>query len=515
MKIVEMWLKLNQKTRNIIVYSLTIIFSLLFLYYGNKIAVESLTIFSDDNAMKTVQAKVTKVTYVSENGEEIGGDVESGNDADALDDIFSNQNFDGDTGFDDNGGLDDFPGFEDFPPGFDDYPGSDGNQSVDNPGMDDGSGWENDVALPSTKVITFYATITSGEDKGKSVLANQILGGITIGADAKEVAAGDNILMTEISPGEWHFSDYIRINGILVLAAIFVILLLFFGRIKGLNAILSLGLTCVAIFAVFIPSILSGKNIYASSIIVCVYSIIVTLLIANGANKKSIAAIAGCFGGVIATGILTVIMDKVLGLTGMINEEAMYLVYLNPDNPIDLKAIIFAGIIIGAVGAVMDVAMSISSALWELKEQAPDLNSSGFFKSGMNIGRDVMGTMTNTLVLAYIGSSLSLVLLLIVYVSTFTELINRELVIVELLQAVVGSLGILLTMPLTALICSVLYPQSSKPLATQIKNALNPQNQRSTIPQEKDVLYPQGQRVTTHPRKDRGNNMNDDFKNDW
>ena len=155
-------------------------------------------------------------------------------------------------------------------------------------------------------------------------------------------------------------------------------------------------------------------------------------------------------------------MNRVLGLTGWINSESAHLANLPTENPIDLKAIIFAGIIIGAVGAIMDVAVSISSALWELKAQAPKLSFGGIFKSGVNIGRDIMGSMTNTLVLAYIGSSLTVILLLIVYAASFTELLNREMVIIELLQSLVGSMGILLTMPLTALVCAVLYTKKPK-----------------------------------------------------
>ena len=141
---------------------------------------------------------------------------------------------------------------------------------------------------------------------------------------------------------------------------------------------------------VFIPSILSGKNIYLSSIIVCIYTIIMTYLIVNGINKKTLAATLGCFGGIVVSGILTIIMDKILELTGYVDEESIYLTYISTETPIDLKAIIFAAILIGAIGAIMDVSMSISSSLWEVKEKSSS-SFNALFKSGMNIGRDVMG----------------------------------------------------------------------------------------------------------------------------
>ncbi len=140
-----------------------------------------------------------------------------------------------------------------------------------------------------------------------------------------------------------------------------------------------------------------------------------TLIIVNGINRKSICAGIGCFSGVITAGALTLISDHFLRLTGMVDEQSFYLKYMFEDHVIDLKAIIFASIILGAVGAIMDIAMSLSSSLCEIQLQSPECTSKMLYKSGINIGRDIMGTMANTLVLAYIGSSLSLTLLLIAY----------------------------------------------------------------------------------------------------
>ena len=312
----------------------------------------------------------------------------------------------------------------------------------------------------TTTTINFEARITSGEFRNETVIVSQQIDDF-LGALNREVSEGDRIIIRSFVPDEWFFSDFVRINQIIILGGIFVALLLILGRVKGLKAILSLGFTCLAVFTIFIPSILSGRNIYLSAVIVCAYSIIVTILIINGVNKKSFAAIVGCLGGVITAAGLALFMNYTLNLTGIVSGESMRLLYLPLENPIDLRAIIFAGIIIGAVGAVMDVAVSISSALWELKSQAPDLSLRKIYKSGMNIGRDVMASMTNTLVLAYIGSSLSVIVLLIVTVESLTVLFNSELVIVELLQAIIGSLGILVTVPLTALICAVLLSRNN------------------------------------------------------
>ena len=303
--------------------------------------------------------------------------------------------------------------------------------------------------------VLFEAEILSGSYAGRTVRVIQDIGSHHGNLDS-EVRVGDRVLLWVAEEG-WFFAGHVKINAVLILGIVFALLLILFGRMKGVNAILSLGFKCAAIFAVFIPAILSGRNIYISAIIVCVYSIVVTLFILYGVNRKSLAAIAGCFGGVIAAGLLTLLMSSITRLTGVLDTESLFLLDLPTGHPIDLKAIIFAGIIIGAVGAIMDVAVSISSALFELMAQAPELAFKELFKSGINIGKDIMASMTNTLVLAYIGSSLSVLLIIIVYSASLTELLNREMIIVELLQAIIGSMGILFALPLTALVCAGLF----------------------------------------------------------
>ena len=124
----------------------------------------------------------------------------------------------------------------------------------------------------------------------------------------------------------------------------------------------------MAIFRVFVPAILFGRNIYLAAAIICVFSIATTLLIVVGPNKKAIAAIFGCIGGVLFVGMLMLFMDSALNLTGLLDQETGSLLNLPTPRPINLRAIVFAGVIIGLAGAIMDVAMSISSSLWEVKQ---------------------------------------------------------------------------------------------------------------------------------------------------
>ena len=307
--------------------------------------------------------------------------------------------------------------------------------------------------------VLFTCRLLEGKHKGEVVDATQMIEPSQKN-HLKIVEPQDKILLYRFAYDDeatWHFTNYIRSNQVIVLALVFLALVLLIGRTKGVNTIVSLAMTCMSVFLIFVPSVLNGYNVYLSSIIICSFTIISTLLFVNGICKKSIATMIGCIAGVIIAAVSTGIMSKVLNLTGMVDEESYYLTLIESKNPIDIKAIVFGCIIIGALGAIMDIAMDIASSLYEIKKHARDITFTSMLRSGMEIGRDVIGTMSNTLVLAYIGSSLSSILLLMTYSSSLFELINKEVVIVDLLQAFIGSLAILLTIPITAFVCALLY----------------------------------------------------------
>lgn len=312
--------------------------------------------------------------------------------------------------------------------------------------------------------IIFEARMLSGKDKGTSVIATQNISTYITGT-IEEVKEGDVVLIYNGTTNDgtgtnWYFVEYSRTTAIIVLGAIFLGLILLFGKFKGVKTIIALVTTCLAIFVAYIPAILGGQNIYVWTIITCAFITFSTVLIVYGYSKKTISTALGCIGGVLVAGLLTLIMNGLLKLTGFVDENAIYLYQLNEN--IDLKAIIFGGILIGAIGAIMDVSIDISSSLFEVadKMEKPDFKT--IMKSGFNIGKDIMGTMTNTLILAYIGSSLSEVLLLTASNNSLSRVMNLEMIVVEMLQALVGSIGLLTTIPLTSLACAVLYHQQEK-----------------------------------------------------
>ena len=322
----------------------------------------------------------------------------------------------------------------------------------------------NEFEYAEDETIVFRAKVASGDMKGQTIEAAQTLDYFTA-VHLPVVEPGDRILLYSIPGGmaehEWLMSDYQRFDQILILGAVFVLLVLLIGHWQGVNTLISLALTCLAVFYVFIPAVLAGESIYLWSIATCIYVTFMTLFIVNGVNAKSIGAILGCLAGIVVAAVLTLFFEESMTLTGLLDENSVLLYGLNPDAPFNLKAIIFAAIIIGSMGAIMDVSISIAAALEELKEKLPQITLGELFQSGMNISRDIMGTMANTLILAYIGSALAGVLLMVAYNSAMIDLFNREMIVVECLQALAGSIGILMALPFTALICALLY-QSKK-----------------------------------------------------
>jgi len=324
-------------------------------------------------------------------------------------------------------------------------------------------------------LVTFEAKILSNENKGKIIKSEQkIL--YPNAENAVQLEKGDKILIVDAYKDEngnieWKYVDRERITPIIFLGILFILLLIIFGRTKGLNTILALCFIVLSIFTVFIPSILAGFNIYIMAIITCIFIVLSTSVIVYGINDKSIATVLGCLAGMLVSLLLLFIMDNIIHLSGYTSEEAMFLVLLDLDNPIDLKAIVFASIIIGAIGAIMDISIDIASSL---KEIASKINKPAFkeiVKSGITIGRDIIATMTNTLVLAYIGSSLSSVVLIVAYDTSIINLFNKEAIIIEILQALIGSLGLLFTIPFTSVICGIMYSHNG--IKKEIKNIKN------------------------------------------
>ncbi len=310
--------------------------------------------------------------------------------------------------------------------------------------------------------INFKGELKSGANKGQVLIMEQYIDGMYF-PQPRKIEIGDNIIVSKIDNidfGEREYYAYVGHNKIpiyIFLTVIFLGIILLIGKRKGFSTIISLIFTILSIFLVFIPAILFGKNIYLTTIIVSIFIIFMSLILINGINKKTFCAIFGNLGGIAISGILAFVFSKIMNITGVLDQDYAFLYFLENGVAIDLKAVVWAGILIGCLGAVMDVAMSIASSMNEFSETMEEKSYGKMVKSGMNVGKDAIGTMTNTLILAYVGSSLATILLFVSNNQNILFLLNLEMIAVDILKSIVGSMGILFAVPVTVLLAAKVF----------------------------------------------------------
>ena len=261
---------------------------------------------------------------------------------------------------------------------------------------------------------------------------------------------GDNIIVRDEND-TYAIVDYDRLPAMLFLLLGFAALLILFGGMTGLKALLVLLFAVLLIAKGLIAFILfAPSHILLWTILIGAVITLATQLIVNGRNVKSAGAIIGTIGGILVAGLLAVLAIHFTYLTGVSEEQAGMLkaLYLKD---VDFRELLFSGIVLGALGAVMDVAVSIASAQYEMKLLAPKTKFQTLVSSGLNVGRDVMGTMANTLVLAYIGGALPLILLISAQPDiSLLHVMNLNMIATEIVRSLIGSIGLLCAIPITA-----------------------------------------------------------------
>lgn len=301
--------------------------------------------------------------------------------------------------------------------------------------------------------------ILSGKYKGERIELDNILSGnpyydIQLKNNMKVILhAEDNGDGTEFS-----IEDVNRANVLLMLAIIFCTLLIYVGRKKGLYSLVSIAITLVLITHCLIPLIMHGINPLIGVILVCILSTIATMYLVGGFNAKSTSASIGVTLSLIFAAILSAVTMNIAHLTGFTAEYSVFLYNMHPE--FNFVNIAIAAMILAALGAVMDVAMSISSTINEIYQTDNTKTIKELFKSGMNVGRDIIGTMANTLILVYLGGSLSL--LLLSGNIDVMKFINLNQVVTEIASALIGSISIVICVPFTAIVASWLIHTYAK-----------------------------------------------------
>lgn len=304
-----------------------------------------------------------------------------------------------------------------------------------------------------TKIQYCEVEILKGPYKGQVVTIENALSNSYVMDVDVEVGQKVLIQIEEYPDGTtvFYIVSIVRDHYIFYLLLLFIVALLIVGRFQGVKTIFTLAVTIFFIFFVELPLLTRGYNAVLVTVIVAIFITIITVTVISGLTKKTLAAILGTSFGVIVAGGIAIFVSKQAHLTGMSMEEAVMLLSIQGDT-FNFQHLLFAAILLGALGAIMDVAMSIASSIDEVHHVNSDLSFKELFNSGMRVGRDIMGTMANTLILAYTGSALPLLLLFIAANDNLMRLSNLDVIATEIIRSLAGSIGLVLTIPITALI---------------------------------------------------------------
>ena len=308
-------------------------------------------------------------------------------------------------------------------------------------------------------VQTVKVLVLNGKYKGQTILIENNL--TANPAYDINIKPGQRVVLSiddAIQPPTFFIADIERYPVLMIILGVFLGLLLLVGGMKGMYSIISLGTTALLVFFVLVPAILNNYPPIPSAIVVALVSTFITMVFVGGVNLKSLAASLGTVLSVLAAGIIAMLAIHFAVLNGFHDQESTILLMERPE--LNFTSILAAAVIIGALGAVMDVGMSIASSIYELKSVNNSLTPAELFKSGMNVGRDTMGTMANTLILAYVGGAFSLILL--AANAPVVKLINLGSVATEIVAALAGSIGIVVCVPVTAVIAGYLIGNSKE-----------------------------------------------------
>ena len=244
---------------------------------------------------------------------------------------------------------------------------------------------------------------------------------------------------------------------IYIFALIYLLVLCLIGGKQGIKGCLGLVFTFFCVIFVYLPLVYLKYSPFWTAVFVCFITTLVTMYLIGGPTRKTCAATLGTLVGVILAGVSAWCFSKASGISGYNVSDIETLMTLWNTNRIQVGGLLFSGLLISCLGAVMDVAMSISSAIDEIYRQNLSLSRKELFTAGLRVGRDMMGTDSNTLILAFAGSSVSTLLLDYSYNLPYQQIINSNNIGIAIMQGLAGSFGIVLSVPFTVLICTILF----------------------------------------------------------
>ena len=297
--------------------------------------------------------------------------------------------------------------------------------------------------------------VESGSLAGQEVTVEE--GTVNIISQERLFHPGDRVYLERVvgpDGDRFYISDFVRTGPLLWIGVLFAGLVVLVGRSKGLRSIAGTLFSLVVIFAFILPLILAGRDPVWVSVAGSVVLLAVSTYLVYGWNPKAHAAVAGMMLSLVLTGVLAWLFVGWSRLTGLSEEAGFLVMALGP--AVNLRGLVLGGIIIGSLGVLDDVCVGQASAVFELVNANRDLKWHELFRSSLNIGRDHIAAMVNTLLLAYVGASMPLMLAFTIYQEPVWRRINREPIAEEIVRTLVGSVGLVLAVPITGLIASLL-----------------------------------------------------------
>ena len=258
-----------------------------------------------------------------------------------------------------------------------------------------------------------------------------------------------------------------RTGYLYALVAVFVLLLCLMGGRRGYKSVIAIGFTLTSVIFVFVPLLYHGVSPVLAALVLAAVTSGVTILLTGGVEWKSLVAILGTVGGLAVSAVVELLFSTLTVTSGYTLGDTESLLAIASRSGLKIGPLLFAAVLISSLGAVMDVAISVASSINEVYRNNPKASRRALFACGMNVGRDMMGTMANTLILALTGSSLVTLIQIYTYNMLYYQVMNSNSITTAIIQALTGSIGVVLTVPMVSLIAAGLLPLFERPAALQ------------------------------------------------
>lgn len=262
--------------------------------------------------------------------------------------------------------------------------------------------------------------------------------------------------------------QYDRSVGLGVAVAIFLLLMLLVGGEKGFYATLALAFSLVFLLKITVPVIYSGGSPILAGLAMVLVSTAVTVFLIYGLSPRGVLGIGVVLAGEFVACGLFLLFSLLLHLSGFKSSDAENLLVAAQNTGLNISTVLFAATMIASLGAVMDVAVSLLSALWEVRLADPDITGRGLWRAGLRMGRDMIGTMSNTLIFAFAGGSLTTLLVLMTYGTDPVQLLHSDYIALEMAHGLCGTCAVILTVPLASLVSAAVYPKWRTPELSQV-----------------------------------------------